>query len=315
MAMIVENLDVGKLSERGILVRLNLSLWDRFVADKAGTEVLASRFDTNRGRARKELVPEVKKIWNLGQQIRMAHYKMTLPWDDRDWRLLPVAMMETYGDTLRNWEKQMDEIVEDICSRWEELKIADKAELKGMYNEADYPDSDEIKRRCQIRVGYQPIPSHDFRTELDASLVEAIRAEIKFGVEERFTQASADLMARLVEALEHVAEILGKEKTKIHRSLLTSMKDLVDLVPKLNITDDMVIRNMSTKIRALFTGLSAEALKEDPVERQRVVTEAKAIVAEATKAKGAVEAPKSDVPHEETARERMARQAAYLDEL
>ena len=101
-----------KLSDKALLVQLNVSQWTARKYDKRATEQVAQQNNTTigAGRYNKSLLPMNDYLDNVHKKttaIRAKYYANTLPWGIEGTMLLPSANYLNFMTEFRN-EKQPD---------------------------------------------------------------------------------------------------------------------------------------------------------------------------------------------------------------
>ena len=82
------------ISDKAMLICLHITMWTARKHDKRVSEEVAQSHEatTNAGRYNKHLLDQAEKLEELrtlAGQIRQYFYKVTLPWSDEGYRLLP----------------------------------------------------------------------------------------------------------------------------------------------------------------------------------------------------------------------------------
>jgi len=87
-----------------------------------------------------------------------------------------------------------------------------------------------------------------------------------------------DLWLRLYKVVEHMVERLSKTEHKFKNSLVTNITELCELLPKLNITDDINLNTTLNEIRTKLTEFTPTTLREDSAIRNKTAREAETIL-------------------------------------
>ena len=109
----------------------------------------------------------------------------------------------------------------------------------GLFRIEDYPSKEAPQGRFGIRHRIVPVPDADhFMAKLASDDTERVKRDIEHQIEERLHDAVGDLYRRLGEAVERVSDRLqedGEAKPLVFRdSMISNIRDLVDVVPRLN---------------------------------------------------------------------------------
>lgn len=272
------------ITENAMVVRLHISMWGARKKDADAGAAVAKDFDTDEESivATKRLIArEVMRVLERSfRKMRMMHYENTLPWDDDGGRILTTANFEHYSAEARKIRGEAEATLNEFVAHLDEHKAEARRALGRLYRERDYPCAEEIKRRCGIEVSIEPVPmAGDFRVNLQGEEVERIRAEIEASTSKRFAEAMDDLYERLARVVGHFAEKL-KDKDAIFRdSLVGNVAELVELLPKLNLTGNGKLEELRSEVKAKLCGYEPETLREDKRVRAQAAKEADAILA------------------------------------
>jgi hypothetical protein len=282
------------LSTKAMLVSVNISQWTARKFDKAVTaEVSASKgAAADAGRYNKALIgkDEIKPVQKAANAVRTFHVEQTLPWFDKGARILPAGNYIDYTQGMRPLKADFEKSVSTFLVNYPDYFEAAKVRLNGMFDAFDYPTPDEILKRfhCSIRVFN--LPDHaDFRVTLADGEVASIRAQIERDVHGAFEAANKHLFYRVQETVSHLAkslrsfgeEIDGTEKTKTFRdSLIGNVEALVDLLPKLNVTDNADLADIAARLKREVCGHSAKHLRENTGTRENVARNAEKILSD-----------------------------------
>lgn len=279
-----------------LTVSFSISAWEARKQDKKATRevALAHNTDTNVGRYHKDLLPDAKEheaILKLRNAWRVAHYENTLPWGDDGGRVMRSASFLDYAEMYRNYKAQWDAALATFFDAYPTLVAAAELRLNTLFDPRDYPDVSEVKRRFAVRLNTYPLPNaEDFRIIDGIPPEEADRlvAEAVDGINARLNDAVKDLWGRMYKVVANMQERLsvpldekGKAAKggKFHDTLVTNVAELIELLPRLNLTNDP---NIDAAAKAMM------GLVQHPAETLRVSPEAR----EATRAKAAALAKK-----------------------
>jgi hypothetical protein len=273
------------LSTRAMLVDLRFSCWLPDRIDKPITQEVAERYDIQAavaGRYKKNLIdprtPSYKAIrYGLGR-MRTRHYWFTLPWTQNGPRILPAASFAAYSQEMRvarnDW---LTVTVPRFLSEWPRLVYKARGDLKGAWREADYPHDLAEYFDCDLLV--LPLPSGaDFRVNLQDADVAAIRANITAEVNKGLTQAARVPYERLHDSVQRVVERLSMEKPQFHDSLIDGLKELCDMLPALNLTQDSELEELRQHTLAMLANITPEGLRQSVGMQTRVLGTARELV-------------------------------------
>lgn len=243
------------IQERAMLVNLSVSCWTASKKDnKAGAAVKTQASATDKaGWFNKRLVdPEaLKPISKVEGRIRDFHYRLTLPWGDNGDRILPAMMYMDYVDGLRAVKSEFEAEVATFVGNYPALVQSARSMLGAMYDPADYPTPESIKQRFDVRSGFMPIPdAADFRVDVGDDAVAEIKKSIAKNVDERLVAATKECWYRLDAVVRAMYTTLEDPERVFRDSLVDNIRELVILLPKMNLSGDKELDIALTEIRA-----------------------------------------------------------------
>ena len=236
------------LTDDAMQVSLRITAWSGRLYDRQASNHVAVHHDaaTNAGRYNKRLLPKVAfaALTATVSACRTAHYEQTLPWDDQGSRLLTVANYEHYTELMDGFRERM---------------VRERARFI-----EDYPSRDALQDKFAIRYRITPVQdAGQFMARLASDDVDRVRRDIEHQIEERLHDAVGDLYRRFGEAVERVSERLqedGNGKPLVFRnSMIENIRDLVDVVPRLNIFGDDALARLCEQVKEKIASVEPDA--------------------------------------------------------
>lgn len=244
------------LQETAMLIALSISQWTARKFDKKVTAAVDVANDSkNAGRFNKLLVAKevLEDINKIASAARAYHYKVTLAWSDNGDRLLPAALFMDYRDCVSEHKNQFENAVMRLVRDYPALKADAHKRLGKMYDPLDYPPVEQIRKRFDMATFITPIPTeHDFRVQLSEGVATEIRRELSEALTSRQEQTLKECWARLRERIEHMHTKLSDEKGIFRDSLIENTRELIDVLPALNITNDPDLARMADEVSKLL---------------------------------------------------------------
>jgi len=268
------------LCDKAMLIILKISQWSGRITDKSISAKIAQEHGASQeaGQYRKNALADenLKKIKQTANAARTFHYENTLPWQDAGARILPAANFVAYKTKMADFEREFDYAVSEFITHYPQAVENMKPVLNGMFNPDDYPPVQilESKFRFVSKAGALP-DSQDFRCEISSDEVKRIREEIANDIQTAQDAAMQDLWQRLYDGIQRIATSLpkfdptktGADRGTFRDSLVDNLRDLCDLMPRLNVTDDPKLEELRRTAIADLTEHDAETLREDESAR------------------------------------------------
>ncbi len=275
------------LTHDAMLVSLRIAAWSGRLYDRAASNHVAAAHDaaSSAGRYNKRLLPKCAfaALTATLSKARTTHYEQTLPWDDQGSRLLTVANHARYTELMDALRERMigerARFIEDYDDHIDRARL----DLGKLFSIDDYPSKEALRGKFAIRYRIGPVPDAEhFMAKLASDDTERVKRDIERQIEERLHDGVGDLYRRLGEAVERVSERLREDesgKPLVFRdSLIGNIRDLVEVVPRLNIFGDDELARLCEQVKEKIASVQPDALRPskafDPAARQRVKRDA-----------------------------------------
>lgn len=244
------------LKTKALTVNLSISQWVARKHDKKISKEVEDQHNAHdAGRYNKVLVAkaELEKIQKTAGAARSFHYENTLPWGDNGDRLLPSANYMSYVKEMAilksNFEREVIAFLANYSTVIDDAKIR----LNGMFDPKDYPNEVEIKSKFSFGTCFMPLPDiDDIRVELSQTEVNNIRQEVENTMRDRITGAVKDTWSRIKAQLEAMKERLSTKDAVFRNSLFDNLRDIIELLPRLNVTNDSQIDEICEEMKGLL---------------------------------------------------------------
>lgn len=279
------------LASRAMLVSVTIRQWsgrklDRKVTEEVNKDRGAS---ADAGRYNKLLLPKeaLDAIHRKASAIRNEFHQRTLPWMDDGQRIMAANAYLQHSQWIAQQRAEYEALVNDFLDKYPTYVEETKARLQGMFNEADYPSPEHLRDKFAIDVTLLNVPtSEDFRVSISEAQAEQIRSQIESKVTEASQNAVKDVYRRITDALTRMVDRLnnykpsnGAERAQgvFRNSLVENIRDLIDVMPALNITGDPELDRLAERLKDV-TVYDAKTLKDNHTKRMDTAAEAQAIL-------------------------------------
>lgn len=242
------------LASRAMLVRLQTGSWNGATIDDTVTEEVRDAHDAEdrHGKYTKFLLsPDaLKEVNGLRREAHLYHFSVTLPWQE-PWRLLPVVLYDEYKARMRGIQDSRIRARQELVNEYEQWKSEARDRLGTMFDESEYPVAEKLADRYYIRVLYNPVPDKKhFVADLPDEQREELAEQIQKQINERIAGANYSLYVRLRELVDQASRQLAKGTFR--EKLFERIEQLLDVLPKLNLTDDSKLTEMGNSLREAF---------------------------------------------------------------
>jgi hypothetical protein len=241
------------LATRAMIVRLAIGRWYGTVTDRASAREFAQQKHAKEHMVhlRKHVISPkaLLEINSVTNEARAVHNELTLPWTDGGYRILSSDGYFQYMEKLRPLHEQFTAAVETFIPKFEEWYNQSEEDLGGLFRKHELPTSGEqLRRRFYFDMRVYPLPqAADFRVALNNQDVSTIRSSIEADLKATISQSMQEPWRRLHDAVAHMIERLNADKG-FRNSVTDNMRELVDVIPLLNITGDRKLADMAKNI-------------------------------------------------------------------
>lgn len=277
------------LPERAMLASVTVCQWSGRKLDKTATAetIAANRAESDAGRFNKQLVASghIAAIAKISGKARNTFYHLTAPWLDIGGRILPAAGYDRFMAEMSGLRREFEKAVSAFVAAYPGMIEESRNRLGDMFHESDYPTAKEIARRFAFDIAILPLPAaSDFRVGIPDSA--AIQADIEQRTKSAIETAMRDTWERLAETVEHMAEKLrdyqpggenGRATNVFRDSLVENIRDLVSILPGLNLTESPQLARISELVEAHLCQHDASVLRDDTAKRAQTARAAETI--------------------------------------
>ena len=281
------------LASRAMLMSLKISQWsarrlDREITDEVNSSHGAS---ADAGRYNKLLIDKeaLADVVRVAGEARSEFLKRTLPWMDDGQRIMAADAYLAHSSWFSAQRQKFDDAVEDFLAMYPSHVNAARVKLNGMFRDEDYPTVSELRGKFKMEINVMPVPNaSDFRVDMSAEQAELIRRDIEANVQKATATAVGDVYRRVAECCERMVERLNaykpakgkgtKSEGVFRDSLVENVRDLIKIMPSLNITGDVRLAEIADHLQEIAR-FDAKVLREDAEVRKNVAEEAQKILA------------------------------------
>ena len=272
---------MSQLQDSAMLAALNITQWsarkhDKSVSDKVDQDNGAK----DAGRYNKLLVDKtaLEPCNQIASAARAHLYKVTLPWGENGERLLPATLFFDFKNEMQTFESEFLNRVQTFVGLYPSLRENARTRLGQLYQPKDYPLDHEVADKFGFNIAITPVASaDDFRVKLNDEYVESIKADITARMQERQKDAVKDCWLRVRKVVTAMHERLKDEKAVFKDSLIGNARELIDILPALNLTNDPELTNIATELQTIL--MPPDRLRQDKVLRASTAAAADAILA------------------------------------
>lgn len=267
------------ISDRAVLVQLNISSWGTERLDKGQTERInvLNNADAKAGKVHKDLMCGTTLAKDIDLHVgraRLWNNQNTMPWQDRGARLLPTSLFLSYKAEMNSRESSYVAMVNRFIPNYAAAKQTAMNYLGSMYREEDYPEVNDIASKYKWTLSVSPIPSSGhFCLDVPAEDLENVRKSCDDFVEQKVAEAMRKpwedlhtMLTGMSGKLQEVDELNGTPK-RFHETFVTNALDLCKLLNHMNITNDPQLDKARQQLELVLAGTDVDDIKENEFVR------------------------------------------------
>lgn len=275
-----------------LVTTLKIGMFGGTATDRRATEEVrvaeGIKEDAHPGRYAKNLLRgwfEYDQYRSWRSRARAFFNKMTLPYEGGQ-RLLP---MELYFDFITEMNKLKVEGIRrtKVLEReYEDQVKKEVGRLAGLYDPDNYPTKEEFVSKFYLAVNHFPLPTGsslgEFVDELGEQAASDLEKQVNAGISGSLAAAQSALVGNVKAILTRLGEVAGQTDPKVYQSLLDSVGDLINILPKQNIMKDKKLTKLFAEMKTKFSGLTKNDLKKEDKVRAKAKSDVDAILAKMT---------------------------------
>lgn len=269
------------IQSRAVLVKLSIGLPGFSRQDKPLTERVQSTENMGKesGKWQKQLYPAsaTQPLTEFQGKVRTWFGETTLIWPDDGWALLPTAKLFEFTSKMREFRNEFENVKACFLNSYDDHIHWARVQHNGSFDAANYPGKEQLAEKFRFKTETRPIPdSGDYVDEV-AGLLGNSADEVDQAVQAAVKAAQNDLWSRLIEPVRHMINRLSDNDAKFKDSLVGNIKEIVSLIPALNVTGDSKLEDFRQEIAVLLANVTPQVLRDDKFKRAEVAKSAEEI--------------------------------------
>ena len=279
------------IANSAVLVRLNISVWGASKRNKdLENEVAANKnADPRAMRMYDNLMVGStghKDIQLHAAKSRLWHNTMTLPWDERGYRICPTSIFLDYKSQHNLKKATFDNMVSKFERKYESYRDIAKEYRGDVFNEEDYPPVHEVMGKFAWNFVVAPVPeSGHLCIDLPAQEMEELKASCDAEVERKVAEAAKENEKRLLKELQGISakctdtgDEEEDDKKRWHDTFVSNPLELCRMLKHMNLTDDPKVEEARQRLEDIMVGKTKDMFKDSPTVRKEVKEEVDSII-------------------------------------
>jgi len=258
-----------------ILVKVSISQWNGKVkAKEIAREVERNKnADSGSVGAFVQTLPKsiASKLSTVSSRIRMTTYRLSLPFEDGGWRVLPASCYTDFVDEISKLKQSFDDVVEDeIIGKYDEWFATAPARLGEVYYDGIIPTYAYLREAYGIESKTRLISTGDARVEgITDGVMDTLRENINNSLCESLQGAVNEIGSRLKEMVTKMQENIASDKQsgKHYNSFAKQVEKTCESLTRLNVTGDPRIDETIAKVQDGLTEHDSDMLRDEEIIR------------------------------------------------
>ena len=266
------------LSSSALLMKLNTN----YMEVKVKRADVSQRTAINEGTDERALIfkedilqymPEVKNLNKCLAKYRARHAELTLPWEDRGFRLLATSLFMDYNAEFKKYKQEFLDMRQHAYDNYHFILQKAIAASNYKYATEHFPSQEDILNKFDMEYVPSPVPeSGHLALDIPKQELDELRESMESEFADRFAVANKQAWDKLFKMLSDMSNKLTEAdedtKKRFHDSFLENAKDLCKLLTHLNISDDPDLERARKQLEDALVGADIEMIKESPATRE-----------------------------------------------
>lgn len=264
---------VDNITARAMLISLSIGYWTGKTTDDSIIDELSNSHQTAKDvhdyRRRLCKTEELKGFKGVRSRARNYLKEHTCRWLDDGTRILPSPKFLEVLSKMHAFKAEWDDVVAKFVRRYPQIIAAEEKRQGTLFKRQDYPSVEAIRRKFSWDMTIFPIPSKaDWRIDL-GDQTAVVQKQIDDKVTAALQLATKELWERLHEPVKKLAEKMAEADPTFRDSIVGNIRELVALLPSLNVANDPKLEDMRRKVDEQLASLNPETLREDADARKK----------------------------------------------
>ena len=272
------------IANKVLCVGLKTTCLGTSLTDKEVTNEVLANHNAIKGAMRvtkTRLKDAIDPFRKLRAEARNFFNRETLPGISDDLRLVPSSRLKRVQDKIADFNLRDGQLLSDLRVNYDVHVEKDRAALGDRFDPDLYPPLEVLGSYFSITLTTCDLPSGDFNRVigLDEEAKERMKKEHEAMLVQVGVNARNDVMKTMTQLIQTLADKLSNPDAKVfHESTIENLKEYLDKVPDLNITNDPVLEELR-KVASTKLNYTMGELKKSAILKERAAQDAKAILA------------------------------------
>ena len=282
---------MSAIANSAVLVRLNISVWGASKRNKDLENETAMRKNADPKAMRMYdnlMVGSTghKEIQKHAVNVRLWHTHMTLPWDERGYRLCPSSLFLDYKSQHNLKRDTFNSMCDTFRVKYFSHRETAKHYRGDMFRDADYPAVEEVMDKFAWNFVVSPVPeSGHLCIDLPEQEMQELKRSCDAEVERKVAEASKENEKRILKELQGISakctdtgDDEEDDKKRWHDTFVSNPLELCRMLKHMNLSKDPKVEEARQRLEDVMAGKTKEMFKDSSTVRQEVKEEVDSII-------------------------------------
>jgi hypothetical protein len=200
---------------------------------------------------------------------------VSLPYPEPGIRLVRQTDIDEISIRMRGFKQELDEAVDTLSDRFDELKQVARGRLGDLFNPGDYPHS--LCGLFDVTWEFPSVEPPSYLQQLNPALYEQECTRVRSRFDEAVQLAEVAFTDELAKLVEHLAErITGDDdgRPKVFRdSVVENLQSFFERFRTLNIRSNDQLDELVDRVQRVVRGVEPQQLRDKQSLRQKIATQ------------------------------------------
>jgi len=267
------NLAFEAMKKKALLVTLERTVFANFIYDvNFTTKICKDNKITDQSfiQVRKCLLHprHVEKLMNITNDAIMLLWNLTKPWDNNDYRVLPMELYDDLTMHMQKLQEHHEEAVQEFVDNYDNYIDEAKQSLGSAFDKNNYPDKNNIKDVFILKVVTRELPEID---DIRLNLTEQELVDLQNEASSSFQSSINTAQNKLINMLDKIESLI--EAKKVDAVLVKELSAFAFALGEMNIHNDPEITNridrFTSILDATFDDIDIDELMLSDAEKDK----------------------------------------------
>jgi hypothetical protein len=219
--------------------------------------------------------PAFRAVTRVRTQIIGYWHGISLPYPEPGLRLIRQDDIPTFTVHMTTLKQELDEAVDQLDSKYDELKHAARRRLGTLFNASDYPTS--LRGWFDVGYDFPSVEPPEYLRGLSPQLYEQESQRIAARFNEAVELAESAFTDELSKLVSHLTERLrgGDDgKPKVFRdSAIENLREFFERFRHLSISSNEQLDELVVQAQRIVRGVDPQQLRDNQSLRQQIATQ------------------------------------------